>query len=315
VNEGENKLKFSRLSALPAVLLMLAGTVFGQEANQPSAGSKEAASSVLVKNESEASSSLSSPFVTPEFSATKSTRGMAPPRPQPPDDDEWTFEISPYLWAAALKGDLRVRNSTAQVDASFSDLFKQLDFALAVRLEAGKNRWRVIIDENYMNLGTTGTGLLGQPVDIQPTLNFFEVGASYAVVVVPNDDSTANDPLPPVFELEGLGGLRHTHFGLGIQRGTNPAEEGSRNLVDFFGGARLKGRPHPEFTIIVKSTVGGGGSNLAWTFSGVGDYRFRRNMSFWGGYQILDMDADDPSNTVGFNGKLHGLIFGLSIYK
>jgi hypothetical protein len=43
------------------------------------------------------------------------------------DSKAWHFEIAPYLWAAALKGDLRVRNTSTHVDASFSDLFKQLD--------------------------------------------------------------------------------------------------------------------------------------------------------------------------------------------
>ena len=303
-----------KLMTIAATVALVAGSAFGQS-NQ--------ASDVLTQDATTATKDSRPKTLSLNFPNRTSTLGKAsstfnPPGTPPqidPDSDEWHFEVAPYLWAAALKGDLRVRNSTAQVDASFSDLFKQLDFAFATRFEAGRRRWRVILDENYMNLGTTGTGLTGQTVDVQPTLNIFEAGASYAVVVVPNEDSTANDPLPPVFELEGLGGLRHTHFGLGLQRGTNPAEEGSRNLVDFFGGGRLKGRPHPDFTIIVRSTVGGGGSNLAWTFSGIGDYRFRKNMSFWGGYQILDMDSDDPANTIGFNGKLHGLIFGLSIYK
>jgi len=238
----------------------------------------------------------------------------APPQPDAGDDD-WHFEIAPYLWAAALKGDLRVRNTTAAVDASFSDIFHNLDFSFATKAEASKGKWRVLIDENYVNLGTTGTGPLGDPIDVQPTLNFFEVGASYAPVIIRDKNSTANESLPPVFSLEVLGGLRYTHFGLGLTRAGNPGVEGSRNLVDFFGGNRVKVRPHPAFTIIGKYTLGGGGSHFAWSVSGLGDFRFRRNMSAWGGYQVLDMDADQASNTIGFNGKLQGLIFGLSIYK
>ena len=242
-------------------------------------------------------------------SSTKS-----PPQADP-DDDSWHFEIAPYVWAAALKGDLRVRNTTANVDASFSDIFHNLDFSIAAKAEAIKGKWRILIDENYVNLGTTGTGPLGETTDVQPTLNFFEVGASYAPVVIRDKNSTANQPLPAVLSLEVLGGLRYTHFGLGLTRGTNPGVEGSRNLVDFFAGNRIKVRPRPAFTIIGKYTLGGGGSHFAWTISALGDFRFRRNMSVWGGYQILHMDADQPENTIGFKGKLQGLIFGLSIYK
>jgi hypothetical protein len=236
------------------------------------------------------------------------------PAPQPSTSDEWTFESAPYLWAAALKGNLRVGNNTVIVDSSFSDVFKQLDFAFATQFEAAKGRWRILIDENYVNLGTTGTGPLGQTTQVEPTLNFFEFGASYAPVIIRNEKATANEPLPPVFSLEILGGGRYTHFGLGLSR-TNLNVEGSRNVVDAFAGARFKMRPHPAVTLIEKFTVGGGGSNHAWTFSSLVDFRFRKNMSAWGGYQILDMNADKPSNVIGFDGQMRGLIFGMTIYK
>ena len=132
----------------------------------------------------------------------------------------------------------------------------------------------MLIDENYINLGTTGTGPLGEPTDIQPTENFFEAGASYAPVVIQNKNSIANETLPPIFSLEVIGGLRYTHFGLGLQRAGNPGVEGSRNRVDFFGGNRFKIRPRPKVTLIEKYTLGGGGSHFAWTFSSLIDTDF-----------------------------------------
>ena len=301
------------LVAVCTALLLTVVTAAAQQNSNSVTAIKETSSAKGDEAKTSASSADSAEFAGLDKTATASTKKTW--RPQDSDDDSWHFEIAPYLWAAALKGDLRVRNSTARVDASFSDLFHNLDFSFATKAEASKGKWRVLIDENYINLGTTGTGPLGETIDVQPTLNFFEVGASYAPVIVRNKNSTANEPLPPVFELEVLGGLRYTHFGLGLQRGTNPTVEGSRNLVDFFAGNRIKARPHPAFTIIGKYTVGGGGSHLAWTFTGLGDFRFRHNMSAWGGYQYLHMDADQASNTVGFKGSLQGLIFGVSFYK
>jgi hypothetical protein len=298
--------------AVCAALLLTIGTAAAQQNSNSVTGIKE--TTAAKGNEASTPASDDS---TESADLKKHATGSFQKswRPQADSDDDWHFEIAPYLWAAALKGDLRVRNSTARVDASFSDIFHNLDFSFATRVEAGKKRWRVLIDENYVNLGTTGTGPLGETIDVQPTLNFFEVAGSYELATIRNKNSTANEPLPPTLSLEVLGGLRYTHFGLGLQRGTNPAVEGSRNLVDFFAGNRVKVRPHPAFTIIGKYTLGGGGSHFAWTVSALGDFRFRRNMSAWGGYQVLDMDADQASNTVGFNGKLQGLIFGLSFYK
>jgi len=303
-------LKNSNLVAVCAVLLLFAIPAVGQQNSSSTTAAKETSptiSSELPTTSSDAVSKLDKIPPAP---------GKTNPRPQGDTDPEkWSFEVSPYIWAAALKGDLRVGNTTANVDASFSDIFHNLDFSFATAAEAIKGKWRVLIDENYINLGTTGTGPLGEPTDIQPTLNFFEVGASYAPLIIRNKNSTANEPLPPVFSLEVIGGLRYTHFGLGLQRAGNPGVEGSRNLVDFFGGGRFKIRPHPKVTLVEKFTLGGGGSNFAWTFTSLLDYRFRRCLSAWGGYQVLSMDADDPSNVIGFDGQLRGLIFGMTIHK
>lgn len=253
------------------------------------------------------------PFSNPKVSRKPATEPEASTAAAPAvGTDNWNFEISPYAWASALEGDLRIRNTTATVDASFKDLFKKLDFVAAVRLEATKKRWGIQVDENYMNLGESGRGPLGQPTDVQPTLNFLEGSVSYAPLIRKNKDDAS---LPPVLTVEFLAGARYTHFGLGLQRGTDPAVEGSRNLLDGFVGNRIKARPHPKFTLIGKYTLGGGGSHFFWTFTGLGDFKFHKRISLWGGYQLYDIDADKPSNTLGFNGQLKGLIFGLSLYR
>ena len=238
--------------------------------------------------------------------------------PEPAGPEKWTFEAKPYLWAAALEGDVRVRNTTANVDSSFSDVFKQLDFAFATQFEAIKRRWRIMVDENYVNLGTTGRGPAGENTKIEPTLNWLEGAVSYAPLLRANENSTATKPLPPVISAEFLAGARYTHFGLGLQRGTNPEVKGSRNRVDLFVGNRIMARPHPAVTFIGKYTVGGGGSHgshFAWTFDGLVDLRFKKTMSAWFGYRMLDMDANKPANAVGFNGQFKGLILGMTMYR
>ena len=68
-----------------------------------------------------------------------------------------------------------------------------LDFAAAAQVEAIKGRWRIMLDENYANLGTTGTRFLGLvTVDAQPTINVFEFGASYTFVNIANKNATAS---------------------------------------------------------------------------------------------------------------------------
>jgi hypothetical protein len=135
-------------------------------------------------------------------------------------------------------------------------------------------------------------------VKVEPTLNFFEFVGSYEPVSIPNKQATADQPLPPIFSIEVLAGARYTHFGLGLEPENASKVEGSRNLLDAFFGNRFKYRPHPAVTLIGKYTVGGGGSNDAETVTGVVDLRFRKNMSFWVGYQYLHMNADQSANVV-----------------
>ena len=228
--------------------------------------------------------------------------------------DEWHYEITPYIWLAGITGNLRVRDTTVRIDSSGGDVLSQVDFAFATHFEAHKNRIGFFVDENYVNLGTSGLGNgpgpLLIPYDVQPTMNIFEVGPSYTIYALPNEDSS----LPDVFSVEALGGLRWFHLGLGLTAGNNHAE-GSRNLVDGFGGGRIKFRPHPKWTLIGKATIGGGGSQSAWTATGLLDYQFHRNFSVNGGYQVLDMNADNSSNVVGFDGRLKGIIMGLTIHR
>src|SRR6266403_6327066 len=43
--------------------------------------------------------------------------------------EEWQVEIRPYIWLAGVHGTLRVRNTTADVGKSSSDVLGMLDFA------------------------------------------------------------------------------------------------------------------------------------------------------------------------------------------
>lgn len=232
--------------------------------------------------------------------------------------DEWHFEVRPYLWLAGVDGTLRVDNTTADVSKSSGDVLGALDFAAAVQLEAIHGNWRLMFDENYVNLGTTGTGPLGfVTVDVQPTINIFEFGGSYMAATIPNKKSSADAPYPPLFSAEILGGIRWFHLGLGLQANNNPPVEGSRNLFGPFVGNRFKVSPNRALTLIGQYTVGGSGAStkFAWSAQGLVDLRLRKAFSVAGGYRVLDMKADQVTNRVGFNGQMRGLVLYLTLYR
>jgi hypothetical protein len=230
----------------------------------------------------------------------------------------WQLEIRPYIWLAGIHGTLRVRNTTAEVGKSSSDVLGMLDFAAAAQVEAIRGPWRIMFDENYVNLGTTGTGPLGNvSIKVEPTMNIFEFGGSYTAAELPNKNATATEPLPPVFTAEILGGGRYFHLGVKLEPNNVASVEGSRNLVGPFIGNRFKYRPTKAVTLIGKYTVGGSGAGslFAWSAEGLADFRFKKRLSISGGYRVLGMNADQPDNRVGFNGHLRGIILAATFYR
>jgi hypothetical protein len=230
----------------------------------------------------------------------------------------WQLEIRPYIWLAGMHGTLRVRNTTADVGKSSGEVLGMLDFAAAAQVEAIKGPWRIMFDENYVNLGTTGTGPLGNvTIKTEPTMNIFEFGASYTAVALPNKGATATDPLPPIFTAEILGGGRYFHLGVRLEPTNVGAVEGSRNLVGPFIGNRFKVRPNKAVTLIGKYTVGGSGAGslFAWSAEGLVDLRVKKRLSLSGGYRVLGVNADQPDNRVGFNGQLRGIILAATFYR
>mgnify|MGYP000008678725 FL=1 len=287
------------LFAAAAAIVIAASSTFAQEA--------ETTQQIIARTSRQE-------FV-PNSKTNEPVKKTTKPEPQAASDsNKWRFESAPYVWFAGLDGELKLGTNTVTVDQSPTDLLKQLDFAFATHAEIWKGKFGILIDENYVNLGTTGEGPLGAPTDVQPTTNFFEIGPSFELYSKPNKESTAAKPLPPVFSAEILGGVRAMHNGLGLTR-PNLNAEGSTNIVDAFVGNRIKVRPAPPLTLIGKWTVGGGGSKHVWTLTGLVDFRFNKSISIWGGYQLYDINTDKLGRNVSFNGQMRGFLIGATIYK
>jgi hypothetical protein len=263
-------------------LLLFALSALGQE---PSGNAQNRRADVDTPDF--ATSSTTPAKLQPTFTRlTKRSDGPTSPRSPKSGDDGWQLEIRPYIWLAGIYGNVRVGNLTAETGKDSSSVLGMLDFAAAGQLEAAKGNWRLMFDENYVNLGTTATGPLGNvSIRAEPTMNIFEFGASYTVVSVPNKKATATEPLPPVFTAEVLGGGRYFHLGLKLEPTNLAAVEGSRNLVGPFVGNRFRVSPHPGLTLIGKYTVGGSGagSNFAWSADTLADLRWKKGFSISGG--------------------------------
>jgi hypothetical protein len=68
----------------------------------------------------------------------------------------WRFEITPYLWAAGLDGDVKVgRLPATGVEATFSDLVDVLDIALMTTFAGHRDRGGFLVDAICIDLTDT----------------------------------------------------------------------------------------------------------------------------------------------------------------
>lgn len=298
------------------VILFLAVSSFAQQTTEPS---EPINTSVAVARTDEARlpavdkvTQLSTAKTKTEAARTSSDSAQAST-----DDDDWHLEVRPYFWAAGLNGNLRAGNTTVPVKQDLSEILGQLGYAVGAQFEAGKGRWRVIVDENYMNLGTEVRGSNGNVTfAVEPTLNIFEGGASYQLVATPHSGDTS-DSRPPAFSAELLGGVRWIRLRTSITPTNGAAVGGTTDLTGYFVGNRYKFNVSDPITLVGKWTVGTSGvrSSVTGTAEGYADVRVADNFSLTGGYRFMNLNVDDAENLTGFRGQLKGFFAGFVIHR
>ena len=172
--------------------------------------------------------------------------------------DEWQFFIAPYLWFVGLNGDLAVNGQGASVDASFGDIWDQLDFAFQIHAEAMKGKYFFFIDETYMKLSIDQEIDPGFPVpvggnvDIEVKMNTLEFGGGYRI-------SAPKPQVPVYFDLYAGGRWWIVDLDQKIKFNNLPDQSTDQNeqWVDLFVGARMIALLTENLIATVKTDIGG----------------------------------------------------------
>jgi hypothetical protein len=98
------------------------------------------------------------------------------------NDDNKIF-LAPYLWGTSLNGTSTVGMlPPLDVDASFSDILSNPNFAMSVHTEFHRGPWRFVLDPTYLSLEANIPPLLpgaaGTTMDV--TIWLVEAWAGYA---------------------------------------------------------------------------------------------------------------------------------------
>jgi hypothetical protein len=230
------------------------------------------------------------------------------PQTAPEDSTEdWSFAASPYFWGAGLSGKVsQFGLPTVKVDASFSDIFNQLDFAFMGAAELRHERFSVIGDFIYVKLSTdadTPFGLLTKEVDVQSESIAGLLGVGYAVL----DGDRGH--------LDVVGGIRvwsvDTTITLNGGFLDGRSTKDGATWVDGMAGFRGRYALTDEWFVSGWGLVGTGGANVDWDVAANIGYQFNDTISAVAGYRALGVNYRDDGFV--FDTVQQGPILGLTV--
>jgi len=213
----------------------------------------------------------------------------------------WTFSITPFVWAPAMCGSMKVRGRRVDIDSSIADgvegVVDNFEFAAMVRFEAHYCKWSFLVDAIYLDLGNEDhiNGPLGGQIDadwdvkdlvLQPM-----VGYEFAKLPL----GCGGRCFRPNVTFDALAGFRFYYMEGSINFNPGPGFDNSKCWADPVVGIRALFHVTPALTFNVWADVGGFGigSDVSWRLVAGVDYKFNNCVSIDAGWAILDVDYQD----------------------
>ncbi|WP_319518682.1 YfaZ family outer membrane protein [uncultured Martelella sp.] len=239
------------------------------------------------------------------------------PQPAPVTANNWTFEVTPYVWGAGLSGKASPFGSapTVRVDRNFSEILDNLKLAGFVNFLATDGRFGVYADVMYIdsqNEQATGPVTLpgfgpvpGVNVDLDARL--FNAALFGAYRLADTDR----------FALDALAGVRVVKAWTDVSAsipGTPNTYGAKRDFgwVDPAFGARMEYDFGKGFSFVGEADVAGFsiGSDITWQAMGVVRYDLSRSTALSLGYKYMSVDYDDDGKL--FDIEMQGPTVGLT---
>lgn len=240
---------------------------------------------------------------------------VPPEAPSGVESQRWALQITPYVWAAGLKGDISPfqRAPTIGIEKSFSDVLSDLNFSGFVNVWGRYDRF--VISGDMMYVDTTESHAYGNlpplPITIPPgTVVKGDVDSKQFMATLQAGYRVVDTPK---FTLDALGGIRFWHISndvtvsaLSLSRSYGE----SFNWVDPVVGTRAHLRLTDKLSMQAQADIGGfgAGSELTWSVLGTVNYLLTDHLSVSAGYKALHVDYD--RNDYVFDSRLNGPILG-----
>jgi len=217
------------------------------------------------------------------------TSAVAQQAPTP--QDAWDFIVTPYLWGAGESGTARIGSVIPEqnVDASFSDVWSNLDLGAMGLFEARKDRWGILADVFYVQLSKTSQPLLDGALgsaQLKTDNTLAEVAGAYRAW---QGESAW---------LDVLAGLRYLDLSANITLFSSKLlpqgrqDSGSADWVDGFIGVRARQSFAEKWSLLAYLDIGTGGSKYSYqAIAGIG-WSASKTIGIELGYRLLAEDYD-----------------------
>lgn len=227
------------------------------------------------------------------------------------NDDTWTFEIVPYLWATNMNGSVQIAQRRGSVSQSFSEILSDLDAGGMLWLSAKKDGVGVFLNSLYVQL-SQDSNVGPFTATAQSNMGIFAGGVSFEAYHHPFANSVTSMTLEPYF------GGRYTSSDNTLKIAGFSFSE-NRAWVDPIIGTRLRLDFNRCWLALFAADVGG--INLATqksydlnAFLGYKPQTVLTNSTWYAGYRVLYQDYVTGSGVSKYvwDMRLFGPVLGVS---
>ncbi len=216
-------------------------------------------------------------------------------------DENWSFEVAPYMWAAGLDTEVTIGDRTATVERDFGDIVEALDIGGGIMAGARLGHFVAVTQIDYLSLDS-------DELDDAPARGRLEVETLMAMLAIG-------------YRFERSRAGAHTDLLIGARQlsldntltldglGT---VEGDKDFVDpivmlrpsFPLGRRWRFNPTISFG-------SGGDSEKTWELQPQLHFQISDNVGLRFGYRKLYYEIDSENGRNKFDGSFQGLIVGI----
>lgn len=216
--------------------------------------------------------------------------------------DTWQNEITIYGWYAGIGGDVQFPgDSEADFSVDASDILENLSMIFMGGYEGRYNRWAMIVDAIYMDVGDSGS-VGSDTVSTNLDLQSWVISGGVGYDVVQSDQGI----------LSVVGGVRYLGLDVDVKLdvlGSSIKENSdSEGILDGVIGLRGYVKLGEKWFLPYYADIGAGGSDLTYQLYGAIGYRFG-----WGdirlGYRYLAYELGDGKVMADLN--LSGPLLGV----